>query len=255
LTHFWSLLSWMTWGITGRPHVTPLPWVYWHARLMVGAWTICFPLAALIARFFKVLPRQDWPRQRDHKLWWHCHRSLVSLGAPLTLLALLIAYVNGIAYTTIQTIHTVTGFSIVALLCLQIASGLVRGTKGGPTHTTLRGDHYDMSPRRILFEYVHKNLGWIVIWLATAETYLGLWMVNAPRWMVLVISLWWLLFLVGFARLQTGGRCIDTYQAIWGPDPIHPGNRRRPIGWGIRPHPNHHKIGASERHAESRDDR
>jgi hypothetical protein len=37
-----------------------------------------------------------------------------------------------------------------------------------------------------------------------------------------------------FARWQRAGRCIDTYQAIWGPDPAHPGNRRPPVGWGVR---------------------
>ena len=35
-------------------------------------------------------------------------------------------------------------------------------------------------------------------------------------------------------RLQRQGRCIDTYQAIWGPDPRHPGNRLKPVGWGVR---------------------
>lgn len=254
MIHFWSLLSWTTWGITGRPHVTPPPWVYWHARLMVGAWTICFPAAALIARFLKVLPRQDWPRQLDNKVWWHCHRFLVALGAPLTLFALIIAYVNVVARTELETIHSIVGFSIIGIVALQILSGLVRGSKGGPTHETLRGDHYDMSTRRLWFEYVHKNLGWALIWLATAETYLGLWMVNAPRWMVVVISLWWLLFLASFSVLQGMGRCIDTYQAIWGPDLIHPGNRRRPIGWGIRRPATHRTIGVSERHAEGRDD-
>ncbi len=36
-----------------------------------------------------------------------------------------------------------------------------------------------------------------------------------------------------FVVLQRAGRCIDTYQAIWGLDPSLPGNRRRPIGLGI----------------------
>ena len=34
--------------------------------------------------------------------------------------------------------------------------------------------------------------------------------------------------------LQRRGRAIDTYQAIWGPGAEHPGNQRKPIGWGIR---------------------
>lgn len=27
---------------------------------------------------------------------------------------------------------------------------------------------------------------------------------------------------------------IDTYQAIWGPDPEHPGAKRKPTGFGVR---------------------
>ena len=43
-----------------------------------------------------------------------------------------------------------------------------------------------------------------------------------------------MLLLMVAVRLQRAGRCIDTYQAIWGPDPCHPGNSRGVIGWGIR---------------------
>jgi hypothetical protein len=34
-------------------------------------------------------------------------------------------------------------------------------------------------------------------------------------------------------RLERAGRCIDTYQAIWGPDLKHPGNQRLHVGWGM----------------------
>jgi hypothetical protein len=46
--------------------------------------------------------------------------------------------------------------------------------------------------------------------------------------------MWWLVLIAGFVWLQRQGRCIDTYQAIWGPDTAHPGNRIKPIGWGIK---------------------
>jgi hypothetical protein len=45
---------------------------------------------------------------------------------------------------------------------------------------------------------------------------------------------WWGLLLIVAARLQRQGRCLDTYQAIWGPSKIHPGNVRQPIGIGVR---------------------
>jgi hypothetical protein len=44
---------------------------------------------------------------------------------------------------------------------------------------------------------------------------------------------WWIAVLVAFASLQCRGFAVDTYQAIWGPGPEHPGNRRKPIGLGI----------------------
>lgn len=62
---------------------------------------------------------------------------------------------------------------------------------------------------------------------------LGLTVADAPRWMVLMLVTWWMGLAVAFVRWQRQGRCIDTYQAIWGPDPLHPGNDRAPIGWGV----------------------
>jgi hypothetical protein len=51
--------------------------------------------------------------------------------------------------------------------------------------------------------------------------------------MPIAMAVWWLLMLGVFVWLQRDGRCIDTYQAIWGLDAELPGNRRRPIGLGI----------------------
>jgi hypothetical protein len=47
------------------------------------------------------------------------------------------------------------------------------------------------------------------------------------------LGAWWLMMAGAFVSLQRAGRCIDTYQAMWGLDPDLPGNRRRPIGFGI----------------------
>jgi hypothetical protein len=90
-----------------------------------------------------------------------------------------------------------------------------------------------MTPRRVAFETVHKSLGWIAVPFALAATGLGLALVDAPRWMPLVLALWWIALVGAAIALQRAGRCIDTYQAIWGPDPAHPGNERKPIGWGV----------------------
>ncbi|MEO0958260.1 MAG: cytochrome B, partial [Pseudomonadota bacterium] len=48
----------------------------WHGRLMVLAWGALFPLGVLVARYLKVTPKQDWPRELDNKTWWHAHLAL-----------------------------------------------------------------------------------------------------------------------------------------------------------------------------------
>jgi hypothetical protein len=122
----------------------------------------------------------------------------------------------------------------VSLGWAQVAAGWWRGSKGGPTSAQLRGDHYDMTPHRIWFERLHKSLGWLAVLCAMLVTVLGLFVADAPRWMPVVMGTWWLALAAAAWHWQRQGRCVDTYQAIWGPDAQHPGNARRPIGWGVR---------------------
>ncbi len=204
--------------------------VSWHARSMVLAWGILAPLAVFIARYFKVLPRQDWPRELDNQLWWRSHWIGHSCVAGLSLLGLGLI-IDGVG---MPKLHGSLGYCVLGLMALQIAFGILRGTKGGPTTGCLRGDHYDMTPRRVAFEYAHKTLGYLTLVLAIATILAGLWEANGPRWMWACLLVWWTGLLACSVYLQRRGHAIDTYQAIWGPDPKHPGNRRRPVGWGIR---------------------
>jgi len=57
---------------------------------------------------------------------------------------------------------------------------------------------------------------------------------DAPRWMLVIIGIWWQILLVIFVILQRKGRCIDTYQAIWGDKVNNPGSKLIPIGFGIK---------------------
>ena len=134
--------------------------------------------------------------------------------------------------------HGKLGYLVLLLAFAQIALGIFRGTKGGPTALcadgTPRGDHYDMTRRRVLFEWVHKVGGYMVLGLAAVTILMGLWDANAPVWMWLGLALWWTSLILAFILLQKRGRALDTYQAIWGPGDEHPGNKRKPIGWGIQ---------------------
>lgn len=197
----------------------------WHARLMVVAWAVFVPVGIIIARFFKVWRRGDWPAHVDDQRWWVAHRSFQYGATGLTLAGLYLILTAPALTSSIGGPHRVLGWAIVALTAVQVLGGLLRGTKGGPTDTALRGDHYDMTPRRLMFETVHKTAGYLALIVAIAAILSGLWQSNAPLWMFVVLPVWWLVLAAVFWRLHKSDRWIDTYQAIWGPSPEHPGNR------------------------------
>lgn len=208
--------------------------VSWHGRSMVLAWGCFAPLAVIIARFCKRLPGQDWPRELDSQLWWRSHWMGQCLVLVLTVFGL------GLVFQSVNAanLHARLGYSVCLLMFIQIAFGIFRGSKGGPTSRasdgSMRGDHYDMTPWRVMFEWVHKTTGYGVLLLASVTILLGMWKANAPVWMWTGLAIWWLILVVAFVILQRRGYAMDTYQAIWGPGTEHPGNHRKPIGWGIR---------------------
>jgi hypothetical protein len=206
-----------------------------HAILMMVAWLLLLPAGALVARFRKVTPRQNWPQALDNLLWWRLHRVLQYTGVACALAGLMVAYL-AVGRLPWALVHVQIGMIVIILAALQIASTWFRGTKGGPTQAgadpanpaTWRGDHYDMTLRRRLFEGWHKVFGWWAILLAPVAVLLGLALLGWPR---LLCGLAGVLAL-GEGALVTllarGARRINTYQAIWGPEARHPGNRPGP---------------------------
>lgn len=228
-----AIWHWLNLPISGAANHFIEPEIYWHARLMVLAWGVLLPGGALLARYFKVMPSQNWPAVLDNKGWWHGHRALQWTGMALASLGIYVL-LKQTSPSPWAHLHGTAGWLLMVLGWLQILGGLLRGSKGGPTALQLRGDHYDMTPHRIWFERLHKLFGWACVLAAIGVIFAGLLLADAPRWMPLALGLWWL-SLLGLAwQWQQQGRCIDTYQAIWGPDPGHPGNHLPPVGWGIR---------------------
>lgn len=208
----------------------------WHGRLMVLAWGVVFPIGILIARFMKITPKQDWPNQLDNQVWWHSHWILQSLGGVAVVVAFYLIW--GSEGTSVAAwVHHIIGWSVIVFCGVQVLAGLMRGSKGGPTDKapdgSMNGDHFDMTTRRLIFEYLHKLLGYFALLLAWGCTFLGLWLANSPVWMFLILIAWFSLLVLIFISLQQRGLALDTYQAIWGPDPSLPGNQRKPIGFGI----------------------
>lgn len=228
------MIDWLLTPLSGAAQHHIEPWAYWHARLMVLGWGVLLPLGVLAARYFKITSRQRWPQELDNKAWWYAHCTLQWAGIAAMTVGAALAWGQGAGGSQVARLHAWGGWTLVVLGWLQIAAGLGRGSKGGPTGERFRGDHYDMTPHRVWFERLHKSFGWLALLLAVAVTLLGLQAADAPRWMLVVLKAWWMLLALAAWRWQRQGRCVDTYQAIWGPDPRHPGNRVRPIGWGVR---------------------
>ena len=232
-----ELIAWLLAPASGSSTHDVAPWLSWHGRLMVLGWGVAIPVGALLARFFKVLPRQNWPHNLDNQYWWHAHRGFQYSGVLLMSLGAWLAWGNSAGVSAAAQIHGWCGWTLVFLGWLQVAGGLWRGSKGGPTDNHgLRGDHYDMTPRRLQFERLHKLVGYIALLGSVVAIQLGLFLSDAPRWMWLGIWMWWVTYLVIFVVLQRQGRCMNTYQAIWGTDLKHPGNQLGHWGWGMKTH-------------------
>ena len=194
--------------------------VSWHGRGIALAWGVMIPTGVVIARYFKVLPWQDWPRQLDNRVWWRAHLGLQLGGFAIALLALL-AIIVAQGGVTARMTHSVLGWLVMGLATAQVLSGYLRGTKGGPTDAapdgTWHGDHYDMTQRRLIFELVHKSLGHGAILAAAAALLAGLWLANAPRWMWIAQLVYWAALAVLALWYERRGPRPTTHEAIWGP--------------------------------------
>lgn len=194
-----------------------------HAALMTTVWAGIMPAGALIARYAKVTRRQRFPDELDSRFWWDWHRGLQYAGVALSAVGLVA--VLGMTGGGSRTTHGQLGLALVLLSVVQLVGTALRGTKGGPTDEgadpdrpeTWRGDHFDMTPRRRVFEAVHKTLGWSMLIAAGAVILLGVQLVGPPDWLLVVVGAAYLtLLLAVFSRVRSRRR-VSTYVAIWGP--------------------------------------
>ncbi len=200
--------------------------LYWHAVLMVLAWLVLMPLGTLVARFYKVRPGRGFPQRLDDPFWWNAHRGLQSAGAAVALFAAWLVYDALGGEVDWAVTHVRFGLAALGLCAGQIASACIRGTKGGPTGEfadpadplTWRGDHYDMTLHRRMFEAWHKVCGYLSIALACCAIWTGIDLALLPAWLVLPLGFVVACHGVVFARLSRKRRRVDTWQAIWGPD-------------------------------------
>ena len=237
-----ELLHWLATPISGASDHAIAMTLAWHGRLMVLAMGLLTPPLIIVARFFKITPRQDWPRQLDNPFWFITHRRWGHIVGAIVAVAMAFVLVErGWEWPRAQPAHRsrlargLAGAGPIDRLVVARHAWRACGSVHPETSSSALwpGDHFSMTSRRIIFEYVHKGAGYLLLALTVLALCTGLIAADAPRWMPVALGAWWLMMAAVFVSLQRAGRCIDTYQAIWGLDPDLPGNRRRPIGFGI----------------------
>ena len=204
-------------SLSGLPRAMAL-----HGALMVVAWGVLMPAGAIVARYFKVTSRQSFPAEYNNLFWWRWHRLLQYGGVALSTVATIaiLSMTDG----HVGTLHGALGLVVMSVGWMQIASAAIRGSKGGPTGehavphdpATWRGDHYDMTRRRRLFEVWHKKAGWAVIVLAAATMLLGIDLVGSPAWLVLLAGVLQSGAVLAILDGRLRRRWVDTYPALWG---------------------------------------
>lgn len=223
---------------TGAPHwpwVDPATLLTLHGVIMAACWGILIPVSIVITRFFKVMPGQDYPAVTDAKFWMRSHRALSTLviwggtaGALLPVWAL-----GGI---TLASTHGQWGAAVIVLGWLQLAIAMSRGTHGGPwglgnpermvlPKAQWRGDHYDMTRRRRIFEALHINPGHATWAAGLVAVFLGIDQLGLDWPWPTALAGFLGVLAVASVKFTRDGRRVPTYQAIWGVGEEHPGNK------------------------------
>ena len=202
-----EFLHWLATPISGASdHAIAMP-LAWHGRLMVLAMGLLTPPLIIVARFFKVTPGQDWPRRLDNPFWFVTHRRWGHIVGVLVAVAMGFVLAERGLQLPLRNVHTATGWLVVFLVLVQLIGSWLRGSHGGPIDPFTRkprprelwpGDHYSMMGRRIVFEHVHKGAGYLLLVLTAFALCTGLIAADAPRWMPIVLGLWWIVMLAVF---------------------------------------------------------
>lgn len=130
-----------------------------HGAINFVAWGILLPLGVLLARFTKHIPVKAGP-----PLWFNSHRMLQTTGLFFTILALFIAVVmverDGKPH--FDNVHAQIGLVVTLLGVLQPLNALIRPAPKPPT------------PKRVVWEVVHKGVGYATIIIGVAAIITGL---------------------------------------------------------------------------------
>ena len=196
----------------------PVHWNY-HAFLMVAVWFVLVPICIIIIRFGKPKPTLTGLHRKvsikNIEWWWfsvHKYGLMFSIGS----------------------FHSFFGLTTVALGCLQIMGGWLRGKHGGKNYYSAKpddpatwfGDHYNMTTRRRVFEAYHKTAGYFVFFFAAGAIASGLMQYPIPGLAEFIIAMVLLAFVVSMV-LEYKGYRYDGYRAAHGYTMDAPFNKER----------------------------
>jgi len=214
----------------------PIHWSY-HAILMAGIWIVLVPLCIITIRYGKPKPTafgiREEIRLRNGAWWWFSvHKFGFYLAIGLSLAGAIVALTVSRGFS--GSIHSVFGATTVILGCLQIISAWLRGTHGGRYYfkadpkdpATWHGDHFDMTPRRRLFEAYHKTAGYFAGFFAVGAVASGLMQYPVPMLAeaILIVAFCALVLCI---VLEHRGLRYDGYRAAFGTNPDNPYNKAR----------------------------
>ncbi|NTA40242.1 cytochrome b561 domain-containing protein [Agrobacterium salinitolerans] len=222
-----------------QTYLSPFGWeidIHWnyHAILMFSVWGVCVPAILFLTRFAKPAPTLNGSMSRPQEplIWFNFHKyglyccMSASIGGGL--LAVIVS--NGVS----GSIHSFLGIATVVFGALQLVIAAMRGSRGGKfapgvnldDPLTWRGDHYDMTPRRLWFEAAHKTVGYATLFSATGAIATGL----AQYWMIEIGIMAATVFVTGVIAaivFEGLGKRHDTYQSYYGNHPDHPHNKSK----------------------------
>ena len=178
-----ELLRWLATPISGASDHAIAMALAWHGRLMVLAMGLLMPPSIIVARFFKVMPRQDWPRELDNPFWFITHRRWGHVAGAIAVIGVGFVLAERGWQSPLHNVHAAAGWLVVLLVLVQVIGAWLRGTHGGPVDPFTRkrrprqlwpGDHFSMTSRRVIFEYVHKAAGYLLLALTVLALCTGL---------------------------------------------------------------------------------
>jgi hypothetical protein len=212
-------------------------WEY-HAILMFVVWLVLVPLSIIAIRYGKPRPTPHGIREKvelANAAWWwwfFIHKYILYAAIGLLLAGTAAAMLASRGFS--GTVHSVFGIGAVILGCLQVVSSWFRGTHGGRYYykadpgdpSTWKGDHFNMTLRRRIFEAFHKNVGYFACFFAVGAVASGLMQFPMPALTVVMMATA-LATIVLCLALEYLGRRYDTYRSVFGTDPDHPFNNAR----------------------------